>query len=159
MSRGLVRQLLKARIQVFAGDHKLSYKGGGDQLKVPAVYQQFVSVENDEEPDAPSFTVRLNTVRSDDNARLGQVQIIGLVYAEDSEQGYRDAENVIEALELYLRADPWLDKGAYKLTGPWESTISDNYMPTFHATLTCNVEMPEPETVLGPGGDSIGDMI
>lgn len=157
MSRGLVRQLLRQRIEAFAGSHKLPYKGGNGELKTPAVYEQFVPVDNDHEPDAPSITVKVDTVTQSDDGRLAKVTLIALVYADDSEQGYRDAENLIEALEVELIANPWLDEGSFKLVGAWETDISDNHMPTFWAVLRCNAEMPALDMVVGPTSDSIGD--
>lgn len=164
MSRGLVRQLLARRLLVFAESHKLPYKGGDGLLRTPNVFEQFVSSENksDEEllsQDVPYITVTLGKVTQTAEGRLGEIGIYAMIYAPDSEQGYRDAENFIEAVEIDLIEDPWLDDGTYQLTGPWETNISGNHLPTFYATLKCNVEMPALDMIVGPDDEAIGDMI
>lgn len=163
MSRGDVRHLIKRRIEVFVGEDgnesiKLPYKGGGTELRAPAVHEESVSLDNDQEPDAPCFVVKLGPAVQEKDSKTVQVTVDAMVYAADSEQGYRDAENVVEALETYLIADPWLD-GRYKLVEPWRTELMGSTATVFGASLSFNVEMPSATAVVGPDGTDLAEMI
>jgi hypothetical protein len=154
MSRGCARSALKRRLEGIVEPWKLPFKDGNGALKTPAVYEQYVPVDNDDDtPDAPSVTVTVGKVTQTGDARTGAVGIHALVYAEDSEQGYRDAENLVEAIETAFISDPWLDGGKYKLIGPWETDITAKAFPTHAASLTCSVELPSVTMVKGPDED------
>jgi hypothetical protein len=142
---------LRRRLETVLEPWELSYKGSEGALRTIAVYEEFVTVENDEEPDAPCVIAHVGEVTQTDDQRTGLLTLIALVYAEDSEQGVRDAENLIEAIETDLIANPWLDE-RYKLIGPWKTNISGNTFPIFSSTLTCSIEMPAVRCVLGPDG-------
>lgn len=152
MSRGCARTALTKRVQAVLEHWQLPYKGGEDDIRTPAIFEQFVKVENDDLPDAPGVVVQIGEVTQTGEVRTGVVNIIALVYAKDSEQGIRDAENLIEDIETDLVTNPWLDNGAYKLTGPWKTTLSGNDYPVFSAVLTCGLELPAVMTTVGPGG-------
>lgn len=146
---------LRRRLDLIVEPWKLPFKGGEGDIRTPAVFEQYAPVENDDQPDAPAVIARIGKVKQADDVRSGVVTVIALVYSEDSEQGYRDAENLIEAIETDLITAPWLDEGAYKLVGPWETDISDNKFPVFFATLTCSAELPSVECRVGPDGNNI----
>lgn len=160
MSRGDVRHLIKRRIEEFIGeDVKLPYRDGGDELRVPAVCEESVSLDNDQEPDAPCFVVKLGPAVQENGTKTIQAIVDAMVYAKDSEQGYRDAENVIEALETYFIADPWLDRGRYKMVEPWRTELMGRTPTVFGSSLSFNVEMPSAAAVVGPDGTDLAEMI
>lgn len=161
MSRGSFRTELARRLEQILEPWTLPYKGAGaGELKAVDVYEQFVAVENDEAPDVPAVVVQIGEVAQDlDGNRVGLVTIVGLTYAKDSEQGIRDAENLIEAIETELISNPWLDSNRYKLIGPWRTAVSGNDFPIFSSTLNCSVEMPAVECLTGPDGWDIGDEV
>ncbi|MCE5315166.1 MAG: hypothetical protein ABFD49_11170 [Armatimonadota bacterium] len=154
MSRGCARTALKHRLQTIVESRQLPYKGSKGDLKTPTVCEQRSSVNNDGLPDAPSVTVKISKVKQTGDDRLGAVTIITKTYSEDSEQGYRDAENLIEAIEIDLISNPWLDS-RYPLVGSWETDIVDDNFPVFFAALTCSVELPSIKCRVGPDGKNI----
>lgn len=165
MSRGHARQALAIRVRTVLEPWKLPYKGHADELRTVAVFEQWAPVDNDNDPDAPCVMVRIGKVTQTGDTRSGVVTLVAWTYAADaedgtatsSEQGYRDAENLIEAIETDLISNPWLDGGRYKLTGPWESDIAADGYPTFASTLTCVVEMPSVECVVRPDGGTLDE--
>lgn len=156
MSRGHARTSLKSHVVGLVANWKLPYKGGRDgHLKAPEVYEQRPPEANDDVPDVPCIVVHLGSVRQAQSKegepeRVGAVTIVVLTYAEDSEQGYRDAENLVESLELDLITSPWLDGGRYKLEGPWETDVANSSRCVFEASLTCSLVFEPIRTLEGP---------
>lgn len=155
MSRGCVRTALKNRLQEVAESWQLPYKESVDNaLKKPEVYEQFAPVNDDELSIAPCIFASVGKVTQKDGERTGIVTIGALIYAADSEQGYRDSENLVEDIETQLISNPWLGNGG-KLTGPWVTDLSESAFPVFQAILTCSVQMPAVECLIGPDGQPL----
>lgn len=159
MSRGLVRTSIAKRIRTITACKTLPDKRG-NTAAIP-VYEQFLPVSNDDQIHAPAIVARLERVsQAADGTRTGAVIIAVLAYATDSEQGYRDAENLIEEIQTELITDPWLDGGSANLTAPWETNIpQEQTFPVFQATLSCGVLMPAIQTLVAPDGSAVGDLI
>lgn len=167
------------RVEVFAAGHELPYKEAthAHPLRVPKVFPQLPPAENDDESDVPCFVVRIGddteaeSPDGDVSVVTADVTIEAFTFCKDSEQGYRDAENLIEALKIDLRQSPWVDirtedlglrteSGArYRLFGPWKISVADTIPTIFKASLACSIEGPGLVIVSGPGGESIADMI
>lgn len=163
MSKGDFRTALAERIAEIVEDHKLPYKDGGEGLRAPAVFEQFGPTANEDAAEVPCVIVSVGTVaqsiKDGEETRTAAVKLIVVTYSEDSEQGYRDAETLIEAIEIDLISDPWLGRseaGAkYKLTGPWSSDTLATKGPTFGATLDCSGELTLIQCVVGPDGRAL----
>jgi hypothetical protein len=165
MSRGDARTALKARIVVIVSEHDLPYRAGhapdpGEPPMVDPgiVVEQFAPVENDGKAGAPRVFVRVGQSVQKYDATLGRetkqadVEILVLTDVGDNEQGYRDAENLIEAVEIDLIANPYIGDGAYQLVGPWTTNVGQWTFPLAYANLTCSVRMTAVQMILGPDG-------
>jgi hypothetical protein len=161
MSRGCVREAAARRIEQIVAGHKLPFEGAADgELRAPEVVEQFQPVVNDGEPRAPSVRVEVGLAKQEIvNGRwvkTAQLHIIANCWAEDGEQGYRDAENLVEKIETDLIAKPWLANGRYRLIDPFISQVpTENTFPVYTASVHCLVEMPPAPELYGPQGEAL----
>lgn len=153
-----VREALAKRIEAFFSP--LSYPvPHSDEPRAPFVYRQFQPVENDDMPDAPCAVVHISDWTQDGDTRSAQVEIILVLFAPDSEQGYQDVEMLTERLEADLIANPWLDYGAYHLVGPWHCQTTGMTYELFGGTLECRVELPVIDETTAPDGRAMSEII
>ena len=165
MSRGSARTALKKRVEELTANWKLTFKGARvGEFRAPEVYEQKPPEANDDRPNVPCILVHLGQVKQDRldsglETRYGDINIVALTWAEDSEQGYRDAENLIEALELDLIAAPWIDHGRYLLIGPWTTDVANAERCVFEASLACQVAFTPVKMLIGPDGSNLEESV
>lgn len=164
MTRSEARKAIAEKVAVHLASKMLPNRDN-TLVEIP-VMEQYAPVDLDAIEVVPGALVMLGdsvqTTGAQGQVRTAPFSILFVTYAEDSEQGFRDAENLMEQVRLDFVAEPWakqVDDGSiFKLLGPWTDRLVGKG-PTFGAQFEGVVEIPAAEAIVGPGGEAIGDMI
>ncbi len=158
MSRGHARENLINRIRAIIERNKWLFPfDETNVLRAIEVRSQYSPEANTGLSNAPEITVKLLADKEEDFAdnSVCKVLLTATLYAPDSEQGFRDGENILEAIKIDLKSSPFLNDG-YKMIGPWVLSPDEVYTrPTCRTFLAFDLHMPAIQFVTGPDGQPL----
>ncbi|MCE5199901.1 MAG: hypothetical protein ABFD54_15040 [Armatimonadota bacterium] len=159
MSRGSARSAIRRRIETIVAGHKMPSRDSvsATDVKDIRVFEQFPSLANDGTPRIPGAIVALHDDSEDDDVEtyLVPVTVAIATYAIDTESGFADPENLVEAIKIDLKSKPYCE--SFKLKGPWQiGVMRDAKGVVFQSTLSFNVELLATQATTGPNGETMG---